>query len=262
MKTIDFMERNNFGELFWKAVKLYPHKVAIEQGDITLTYAELEDRTARVAGLLRGLGVGRSDKVLLMFPNDWRFAECLFGPLRLGAVSVPANVKLGVEALTYIAQHSDATVLIGHVDLKEKIKAVRAGTPNLRHVLIVGGEIPGTGSYDRLLESARPEAKMVQVEPDAPALLMYTSGSTGQPKGCLLSHRNKWWQARSSAITMQHEPTDKGLVMGPLYHANALWACLLPMLYVGDRPLPSQRYLRHAIDVQPPPGAARGSRAL
>jgi len=233
MKTIDFMERNNFGELFWKAVKLYPHKVAIEQGDITLTYAELEDRTARVAGLLRGLGVGRSDKVLLMFPNDWRFAECLFGPLRLGAVSVPANVKLGVEALTYIAQHSDATVLIGHVDLKEKIKAVRAGTPNLRHVLIVGGEIPGTGSYDRLLESARPEAKMVQVEPDAPALLMYTSGSTGQPKGCLLSHRNKWWQARSSAITMQHEPTDKGLVMGPLYHANALWACLLPMLYVG-----------------------------
>src|SRR2546428_555786 len=172
MKTIDFMERNNFGELFWKAVKLYPDKVAIEHGDITLTYAHLEDRTARVAGLLSGLGVGRTDKVLLMFPNDWRFPECLFGPLRLGAVSVPANVKLGVEALTYIAQHSDSTVLIGHVDLGEKINAVRAGAPNLRHVLIVGGEIPGTGSYDRLLESARPEAKMVEVEPDAPALLM------------------------------------------------------------------------------------------
>src|SRR2546428_13433544 len=109
MKTIDFMERNCFGELFWKAVKLYPHKVAIEQGDITLTYAQLEDRTARVAGLLRGLGVGRSDKVLLMLPNDWRFAECIFGTLRLGAVSVPANVKLDVAALNYIAPISDAT---------------------------------------------------------------------------------------------------------------------------------------------------------
>src|SRR5713101_8186694 len=233
MRTIDFIERSNFGELFWKAVRLSPDKVAIEQDDVTLTYAQLEDRTARVAGLLRGLGVGRDDKVLLMFPNDWRFAECLFGPLRLGAVSVPANIKLGVEALTYIAQHSDSTVLIGHIDLKEKVKAVQAGSPNLRQVLVVGGEIPGTKSYDRLLESALPEAATVQVGPDHPALLMYTSGSTGRPKGCLLSHRNKWWQARSSAMTMLHEPRDKGLVMGPLYHANALWACLLPMLYVG-----------------------------
>ena len=233
MRTIDFMERSNFGELFWKAVRLSPDKVAIEQDDVTLTYAQLEDRTARVAGLLRGLGVGRDDKVLLMLPNDWRFAECLLGPLRLGAVSVPANIKLGVEALTYIAQHSDSTVLIGHIDLKEKVKAVQAGSPNLRQVLVVGGEIPGAKSYDRLLESALPEAATVQVGPDHPALLMYTSGSTGRPKGCLLSHRNKWWQARSSAMTMLHEPRDKGLVMGPLYHANALWACLLPMLYVG-----------------------------
>src|SRR2546427_6832146 len=143
MKTIGFMERNNFGELFWKAVKLYPDKVAIEQGDTTLTYAHLEDRTTRVAGLLRGLGVGRSDKVLLMFPNDWRFPECLFGPLRLGAVSVPANVKLGVEALTYIAQHSDATVLIGHVDLKEKINAVRARGAQPAPCLECGRRDPG-----------------------------------------------------------------------------------------------------------------------
>lgn len=233
MKTVDFMERSNFGELFWKAFRLYPDKVAIEQDDVTLTYARLEERTTRVAGLLRGLGVGRSDKVLLMFPNDWRFPECLFGPLRLGAVSVPANIKLGAEALTYIAQHSDATVLIGHVDLAQKIDAVRAGVPNLRHVLIVGGEIPGARSYDRLLESATPETGAVQVGPDDPAMLMYTSGSTGRPKGCLLSHRNKWWQARSGAVTMLHEARDKGLVMGPLYHANALWGCLLPMLYVG-----------------------------
>src|SRR5256885_5045170 len=163
MKTIEFMERANFGELFWKAVALFPDKVAIEQGDVTLTYAQLEDRTARAAGLLRGLGVGRGDKVLLMSPNDWRFPESLFSPLRLGAVSVPANIKLGAEALTYIAQHSDATVLIGHVDLREKINAVRAGAPNLRHVLSVVGEIPGTGSFYMRLESARPVATLAVV---------------------------------------------------------------------------------------------------
>src|SRR3989442_10834005 len=170
MKTIDFMERNNFGELFWKAVKLYPDKVAIEHGDITLTYAHLEDRTARVAGLLSGLGVGRTDKALLMFPNDWRFPEGLFGPLRLGAVSVPANVKLGVEALTYIAQHPDSTVLIGHVDLKEKINAVRAGTPNLRHALLWGGELPATVSSDGPPHSALQQPKIPAAEPDAQPL--------------------------------------------------------------------------------------------
>lgn len=233
MSAIEFMERRNFGEFFWKAVRLYPDKVAIEQGDTTLTYAQLEDRTARAAALLRGLGVGPTDKVFLMFPNDWRFAECLFAPLRLGAVAVPANIRLGTEALTYIARHSDATVLVGHSDLREKIEAVRAAAPDLRHVLMVGGETSGDRSYDRLLQSARPAGETVQVDPDDPALLMYTSGSTGRPKGCLLSHRNKWWQARSSARTMLLEARDKSLVMGPLYHANALWACLLPMLYVG-----------------------------
>lgn len=233
MTAVDFIERRNFGEIFWKATRLYPDKVAVEQGDTTLTYRQLEDRTARVAGLLRGLGVGRGDKVCLMFPNNWRFPECLFGPLRLGAVAVPANIRLGAETLAYIARHSDATVLIGHADLMEKLDAVQAGAPNLRHVLIVGAETADDRSYDRRLASAAPFGDTVQVEPDDPALLMYTSGSTGRPKGCLLSHRNKWWQARSSVRTMLLEARDKGLVMGPLYHANALWACLLPMLYVG-----------------------------
>lgn len=231
--TAPFMERSNFGELFWKAVRLYPDKVAVEQGDVALTYAQVEERTARLAGLLRGLGVGRGDTVLLLLPNDWRFVECLFGPLRLGAVAVPANVKLGAETLGYIARHSDASVLIGHRDLAEKIAAVRAAAPTLRHVLIVGDDPPAPGSYERLLAAAAPERGAVPVAPDDPALLMYTSGSTGRPKGCLLSHRNKWWQARSSARSMLHEARDKALVMGPLYHANALWACLLPMLYVG-----------------------------
>jgi acyl-CoA synthetase (AMP-forming)/AMP-acid ligase II len=62
---------------------------------------------------------------------------------------------------------------------------------------------------------------------------MYTSGSTGRPKGCLLSHDSNWWQARSSARTMLLDDHDRALVTGPLYHANALWACMLPMLYVG-----------------------------
>jgi acyl-CoA synthetase (AMP-forming)/AMP-acid ligase II len=87
--------------------------------------------------------------------------------------------------------------------------------------------------YDALAEGAAPLEAAAPVSSSDVAMIMYTSGSTGRPKGCLLSHGNKWWQARSSVRTMLLDERDKALVMGPLYHANALWVCLLPMLHVG-----------------------------
>lgn len=224
---------SNFGDLFWRAVRLYPDKAAVEQGDRRLTYAQLEDRTQRVARLLSGLGVGRGTKVLLLFPNDYRLVECLFGTLRVGAVAVLTNIRLGTETLQFIAEHCDAHVLIAHASLADKAAAMREAAPALRHMLIVDGEEPEPGSYDEQLASTLPEFRTAAVDAQDMAMLMYTSGSTGRPKGCMLSHGNKWWQARSSARTMMLDETDKALVMGPLYHANALWMCMLPMLYLG-----------------------------
>ncbi|MDB4897777.1 MAG: long-chain fatty acid--CoA ligase [Firmicutes bacterium] len=227
------MQHNNFGDLIWRAVSLFPERVAIEQGDLTLTYGELEERTQKTARLLSGLDVGKGTRVLLFLPNDYRFVEALLGVLRTGAEVVPVNIKLGVEALTFIANHSEATVLIGHVDLLEKITTVQAGSPYLKHVLIIGGEAPGYLAYDALLDQTQPGWETVDVGLGDVALVMYTSGSTGPPKGCLLSHANKWWQARSSARTFYLDEWDKALITGPLYHANALWSGMLPMLFVG-----------------------------
>ncbi|MFZ5828331.1 MAG: class I adenylate-forming enzyme family protein [Bacillota bacterium] len=226
------MQRNNFGDLIWRAVSLFPDRVAIEQGDLALTYRELEERTGRAAALMHQLGAG-GERVLLLFPNDYRYPECLLGVLRAGGVGVPLNIKLGTDTLTYIANHCEATLLIAHADLLEKGRAIAAATPTIRRTLVVGGDPSGADSYDRLLALTPPGFATVAVEVDSPALLMYTSGSTGLPKGCVLSHANKWWQARSSAQTMMHTEEAKALVTGPLYHANAFWACMLPMLYVG-----------------------------
>ena len=209
----------NFGELPWRALRLYPDKVAVEEGEFSLSYRELEERIQRTAALVAGLGIGNGDRVLLLLRNDYRFVECLLGVLRTGATAVPANIKLGRDNLAYIADHSEAVAAIGHADLLDLI-------PPRRHTLELDG------SYDEALADA-PFAT-VEVDPDRDeALLMYTSGSTGRPKGVQLSHANKWWQAASAAETMMWKPRDKALVTGPLYHANALWACLLPMLYVG-----------------------------
>jgi acyl-CoA synthetase (AMP-forming)/AMP-acid ligase II len=221
----------NFGELFWRAAQLTPDRTAVAQADESWTYGEIEARTRRAARLLSDLGVGRGDKVLLLFPNDYRFIECLWGALRLGAVAVPANVRAGVDTLRYIANHCDATVLIAHESLAPLASAAQEAAPAIRHALIATDD--GRGSYDQALAAVAPRFETERVTPDTPALIMYTSGSTGRPKGCMLSHANKWWQARSSARTYMLDERDTALIMGPLYHANALWACLLPMLYVG-----------------------------
>lgn len=210
----------NFGELARRSALLHPDKVVLEQAERSVRYAELERRTRQVAALLAGLGVERGERVLLLFANDWRFAECLLGTLRVGAIAVPINIKLGADQLAYIADHSESVAAIGHAEFLDKI-------PPRRQTVVVDA------SYDEVLAAAPAEFETVGVAETDEALLMYTSGSTGAPKGVQLSHANKWWQARSAAETMMWKPSDRALVTGPLYHANALWACLLPMLYVG-----------------------------
>jgi long-chain acyl-CoA synthetase len=229
---IQTIDPTNFGEISWRARELFPTKLAVEQDDLSLTYGQLDVRIQRVAGMLHERGVRRGDRVLLMFPNDYRFIESLFGTLRIGAVAVPANIRLGTETLCYIGDHSEAVMLIGHERLADKVEAVAASASALKNVLTVGESYEG-GEYEELLGSAPTDLLVADVAGGDVALQMYTSGSTGAPKGCLLSHTNKWWQARSSARSMLFDESDKALIAGPLYHANALWACLLPMLYVG-----------------------------
>ena len=225
--------RSNFGELFWRAVQLYPDKVVIEQGDLSLTYAQLEDRTQRCARALANLGVSQGDKVLLLLPNDYRFAEVLFGTLRTGAVAVPANIKLGVDALAFIAEHSESTVLIAHAELLDKAAGILDRVPAIRLALLMDAQLPGALDYDAETAAALPGFPTVPVELSDLALIMYTSGSTGRPKGCLLTHESKWFNVRSNSKAYMHDETEKALITGPLYHANALWGSMLPMLHVG-----------------------------
>lgn len=222
------------GDLSWRGLRLFPAKTAIEDGDVRITYGELDARADRVATLLRRHGIRNGDRVLLLLPNNFRFVESFLGTLRAGASAVLGNTKLSAETLGYVAEHSEASALVTHASLRDRIEGVRASASRMRLVLAAGGDVPDALPYDDTLAGVEPDvAASADVDPDDEALLMYTSGSSGVPKGCRLSHRNTWWQARSSARTMLLDESDKALIMGPLYHANALWAGMLPMLYVG-----------------------------
>ena len=216
------MRAANFAQVADPAVALRPDQTALIEREVTLSYRELDRRARRFAGLLAARGVGRGDVVALATGNDWRFVEALLGTLRRGAVALPLNVRLGAEVLDYILAHSETKLVIASEQRAQRVDGLDR--------IVVGD------AYEAALaqadESDDPAAGE-PVEADELAVLLYTSGSTGRPKGVMLSHSNTWWQARSMARTMLHDEHDRGLAMGPLYHANALWLILLPMLYTG-----------------------------
>jgi acyl-CoA synthetase (AMP-forming)/AMP-acid ligase II len=219
----------NFGAVVDEAASLHPERTVLSADGLELGYGELDARAGRLAAFVRDAGVAPGEVVALAMGNDFRFVECLLGVLRAGCVALLVNTKLGADTLAYIAGHSEVRLVLGHESLERVHRALLDGAPAVCRSLTMGGE---RDAYEGTVSRLGP-TPACEVDPDELALLMYTSGSTGLPKGVMLSHSNTWWQARSDVRTMLMDWADRGLVMGPLYHANALWAILLPMLYVG-----------------------------
>jgi long-chain acyl-CoA synthetase len=224
-----WLRASNFGDVIADTARVHPARAVVLADGLELDYGGLDERARRLASLVRQVGVAPGEVVALAMGNDPRFVECLLGVLRAGAVALLVNTKLGPDTVTYIAGHSQVRLILGHGRLERVERALQTGAPEGCDSLSMSD---GRDEYEAALSRYDPAPSAV-VDPDALALLMYTSGSTGLPKGVMLSHSNTWWQARSDARTMLMDSADRGLVMGPLYHANALWAILLPMLYVG-----------------------------
>jgi long-chain acyl-CoA synthetase len=133
-----WLRAGNFGQVIDEAVRLHPDRRAIVTSSVDVSYGQLADRAGRVATLIGNRGVRRGDVVALAVGNDWRFVECLLGVLRAGAVALLVNTKLGPEALSYIAGHSETRLVIGHPDLESQALALAAGAPSGCTVVMAG----------------------------------------------------------------------------------------------------------------------------
>src|SRR5689334_7724768 len=116
------MRAANFAQVTDQAVALRPDQTALIEGDITLSYAELDRRARRFAGVLEARGVGGGDVVALATGNRWQFVETLLGTLRRGAVALPLNVRLGRDVLAYILAHSDTKLVIASEQQSQRIQ--------------------------------------------------------------------------------------------------------------------------------------------
>ena len=224
---------DNLGYLFDTALALAPSKPAVLQGETVLTYAELDAHSNRMANALAALGVTAGDRVALLFNNDFRFLETLFGSMRLGAVAVPLNIRMGDEALRYVAEDSEASVLVASAALAERGRALAAQIPAIKHVIADGPAVEGALAYEATLAAAAPTLPRRATAFDEICMQPYTSGSTGKPKGVLLTHGGQIWNTDVLCKSMLCDDTERALIAVPLYHKNAMIGAVKPFLLAG-----------------------------
>ena len=168
----------------------FPDKTAITFKDESITFAAFDRDSNRLANGLATLGVGSCDRVALYMPNSPEYEMAFYAASKLGAIACPMNPSYREREITYQVNDSGAKAMVTHASLLPVIDACRAQLPNLRHVIVVGGESDGGGiAYQEVVDSGSASAPDVRVEESQLAALPYSSGTTGLPKGVMLTHR-------------------------------------------------------------------------
>jgi fatty-acyl-CoA synthase len=204
-----------------------PSATALRQGGRALTYPQLADRSARLASVLRDGGVGRGDRVAYLGTNDLTTFETFFASGLLGAVFVPLNTRLAAPELAYMLQDCGASVLVvgNGVDVVAKELAADLELAALATV--------ETDGLDARIVGAAPLGDEVDVALSEPALLLYTSGTTGRPKAATLTHGNLTWNTMNQLAHFDTASSDRALCIAPLFHAVGLGQVTLPTLFKG-----------------------------
>jgi acyl-CoA synthetase (AMP-forming)/AMP-acid ligase II len=194
-----------------------PDAEAISYRDRRWSYARLRDRVRRVAGALVDAGVGRGDRVAFLDKNHPACLEVTFGAAAIGAANAVLNWRLSGAELEYVINDSGAGTLFVGADLWPAITAIRGELTSVEKVVVVGGD---ADEYEPWLAAAEPLTAPPAVLEDDPCLLMYSSGTTGRPKGVLLTHRGLIAHTVNMAPELPFSDGDRSLVAMPLYHVG------------------------------------------
>jgi fatty-acyl-CoA synthase len=212
---------NWFGVLAHHAARTPERAITVFEGEV-LTFAQMEARVRALAGGLAARGVGPGDVVALLSYNCPQFLQAMFAANCLGAVAMPINWRLAAPEVRFILEHSEARALVCDAALLELAAQATAGFEDtIVRSCTAGTPVPGWATFAEL-EAGGVPAHPVAAGPDDVHRLMYTSGTTGRPKGVMITHANLAWKNLAHVIEFGFTGSDVGLACGPLYHVGAL----------------------------------------
>ncbi len=206
-------------------------QVALVHGTVRHTYQQLDERVSRLATVLQVRGIRHGSRVAILAPNAPEVVETYLATARLGAICVPLNFRLTSAELCFQLADSGTKAIVAHASL-----APMAADAGLDACLVFGGDVPAGEDYEHALATVHSEFTKVSVSDSDPAFLMYTSGTTGRPKGAVLTHRNLLVNTLGYLCELGGNPHDDAvwLAATPLFHIAAV-AGMLPTFLRGGR---------------------------
>lgn len=212
-----------------------PDKKAVIFGDNGYTYHFLNAEANRVANALNSIGIKKGDHVAIWLPNCLEFLTSFFGILKIGAVALPMNILFKQRELRFLLSNSESKALIALEEGLEVINPIRPELPALESVVIIeqGGKYINAMSFQEITKKSSDSFHSLDLNPDDTATILYTSGTTGDPKGAMLSHRNLFMNAEYYAAGLGANEDWVGICLLPLSHLLSLAAGVLVLFGRG-----------------------------
>ncbi len=228
------------------AEQQYPSRTAVVCNQARFTYAQFSERAAQLAGTLRQAGVEAGDRVAFLSANCHRLLEAYYGVPEAGAVMLPLNIRLASEELAYILNDSGSTILFVEKQFLGLVESFRKNLHTVKTFVQLDGSPEASWlaaqNYDSYLSVATPHrADIGSVDENALAELFYTSGTSANPKGVMLTHRNIYLHALNVCLGFQIENGAVELHTIPLFHANG-WGVAHFLTLLGGKHVMIQRF--------------------
>lgn len=221
-------------ETLQNSAQRFPDKVALVMGNERITYGELNRRVNNMAYALRTrYGVKKGDRVALLLTNGIPFVITLYAVAQLGGIAVPLNTKLKSAELEYMIKNSGSCILVLNDSWWVNIEPVLNSITNCREFFVVGKQVPGTKPFGDLIDPGAPETVTEQIDEHDVAFIMYTSGTTGLPKGAMNTNFNVIHTMISYKRIYELTSDDRTVIAVPLFHVTGLYAQLLTYINLG-----------------------------
>lgn len=227
------------GEMMARNSRKFPDKEALIYGETRLTYKQLNARINKLAHAFLDLGINRGDKVAVLSFNCNQFMETYFALAKIGGVAVPVNFRLHPEEMTYIINQSDSKALIMGEAFVETAKSIQRNLPQVKNYISISEKpVDGMLHFENWIARYPDGEPLVLVEEDDPLFIMYTAGTTGRPKGAVITHKNEMvlWMLGASFVLTEPGMSDlwsfRAFGAPPIFHLASFGFCQF-MFFLG-----------------------------